>query len=465
MINEFGGYETKLLQMALNRNQHKYDKDSIDRIDEIIQGQKFKDKIKLKKIQKQILKNLVKKELLKEDGYEDFTYDNEYTNIIFKNMIKLLTRDELMMAPYNYYLSLIFFDLRESEYDSYPSDYYHKYKNLLLDNFTIILHKLGLITVDMIDYNFYQVYDMDEIMNYFYNTPRLLESQILNSFGGKETDVLQMVLNKKKQKYDKDSIIRIDEHLQAMKIQKELNKNTQIKKDKKRMLRGLVEEYLSPDYEYEYGTEYPWDISDEETSDLIKDAYLTLNKDDLDEEPWIEFINKIKESIINTQQIVNNLNSKQKNIIKSSLIYFELLLKKLKLNNNFGKSKLPDNVVDKKLYLKIKTKIQKEVKRKKRKWGAYDSGRLVREYKKEGGKYKGKTKGKQSKSKLDRWYKEKWIDACKWPKKSPCGRSKEKRGITYCRPSIKVNSQTPKTIQQFTKKEIKSKCLKKKKNN
>ncbi len=116
MINEFGGYETKILQMALNRNKQKYDKVTIDLIDEIIQAKKFNDKIKLKKIQKQILKDLVKKELLKEDGYEDFTYDYEYTSIIFKNMIKLLNRKELMEAPFNYYLSLIFFDLRETEY-------------------------------------------------------------------------------------------------------------------------------------------------------------------------------------------------------------------------------------------------------------------------------------------------------------------------------------------------------------
>ena len=390
MINEFGGYETDILQMVLNKKKIKYNKDTINRIDEIIKGQNFKDKIKLKKIQKKILKDLVKKQLLKEYGFEYFSFDYMDTNTIIKKMISLLTSDELMMAPYNYYLSLIFIELRDTEYDSQPSDNYHKYKNLLLKNFTIILYKLSLITIDMIDFNFYEIYETHEIMNYFYNTQRLSESEIINSFGGIETDTLKLSLDKRKIKYTEDNIELINKHLQTMKIQKILNKNIQIKKNKKRMLRALVEEYLSPDYEYEYGTEYPWDISDEETSDLIKDAYLTLNKDDLNEEPWIEFINKIKESIINTQQIINNLNSKQKNIIKSSLIYFELLLKKLKLNNNFGKSKLPDNVVNKKLYLKIKNKIQRKVKRKKKRWGAYYSRRLVREYKKEGGKYKRK---------------------------------------------------------------------------
>ncbi len=48
---------------------------------------------------------------------------------------------------------------------------------------------------------------------------------------------------------------------------------------------------------------------------------------------------------------------------------------------SFGKrSKIPDNVVNKKLYSKIKNKIRKSIKN--RRWGAYDSGRLVREYKK-----------------------------------------------------------------------------------
>ena len=131
MINTFGGYETTNLKMVLNRNKQKYDQDSIDRIDEIIQGKKFNDKIKLKKIQKYILKYLIKRELLKEDGYEDFTYDYIDTNTILQMMIRLLRRNELMVAPYNYYLSLIFFDLRDTEYDSIPSGSYYKYKNLL----------------------------------------------------------------------------------------------------------------------------------------------------------------------------------------------------------------------------------------------------------------------------------------------------------------------------------------------
>lgn len=123
-------------------------------------------------------------------------------------------------------------------------------------------------------------------------------------------------------------------------------------------------------------------------------------------------------------------------------------------SNNFG---APDNVVNKKLYESIKKKIRKSIKG--RRWGAYDSGRLVREYKAKGGKYTG-SKGKTN---LGRWYKEKWVDACAWPKKKACGR-KSKEKIAYCRPSKRVDSKTPKLVQELTKAQIKSRCSKKKKN-
>jgi len=126
-----------------------------------------------------------------------------------------------------------------------------------------------------------------------------------------------------------------------------------------------------------------------------------------------------------------------------------------KYGTSFGK--IPDNVKNPKLYLKIKAKIQKDVKKKKRRWGAYDSGRLVREYKDSGGKYSGK---KSTKSELSRWYKEKWIDACAWPKRKSCGRT-QKSKVTYCRPSVRVDSKTPKTIREISKSTIQSRCKKK----
>lgn len=121
---------------------------------------------------------------------------------------------------------------------------------------------------------------------------------------------------------------------------------------------------------------------------------------------------------------------------------------------SFG-SKIPDNVLNKKLYSRIKTKIKKSIKG--RRWGAYDSGRLVREYKRRGGKYS----GSKRKTDLGRWYKEKWVDACAWPKRKPCGR-KTKKKIAYCRPSKRVDSKTPKLVQKLTAAQRRSRCARKK---
>ena len=124
--------------------------------------------------------------------------------------------------------------------------------------------------------------------------------------------------------------------------------------------------------------------------------------------------------------------------------------------NTTGGSRIPDNVVNKKLYASIKAKIKKSIKG--RRWGAYDSGRLVREYKAKGGKYK----GSKAKTDLGRWYKEKWVDACEWPKKKACGRKTAEK-IAYCRPSKRVDSKTPKLVQELTKAQIKRRCAQKKK--
>ena len=127
----------------------------------------------------------------------------------------------------------------------------------------------------------------------------------------------------------------------------------------------------------------------------------------------------------------------------------------------FGNSKVPNNVKNKALYQRIKNKIRKDVDKKGRRWGAYDSGRLVREYKEKGGTYSG---NKKNNSDLSRWYREKWIDACVWPKIKSCGRTKSREKIAYCRPSKRVDSKTPKLIQDLTKSQIKSRCSKKRKN-
>ena len=128
----------------------------------------------------------------------------------------------------------------------------------------------------------------------------------------------------------------------------------------------------------------------------------------------------------------------------------------VEMSNLFGYN-LPKNVVNKKLYLSIKNKIKKSIKG--RRWGAYDSGRLVKMYKNAGGKYIG-PKGKTN---LGRWYSEKWIDACAWPKRKACGR-KTKSSIAYCRPSKRVDSKTPRLIQSLSRSQIKSRCSRKKRN-
>lgn len=128
-------------------------------------------------------------------------------------------------------------------------------------------------------------------------------------------------------------------------------------------------------------------------------------------------------------------------------------------------SPIPDNVVNKKLYSRIKA----EGKRKFDVWpSAYGSSWLVKEYKRRGGKYKGK---KSKDSGLSRWYQEEWIDTCKLPKKVKCGRPKANQSLSswkktypYCRPNKRVNKSTPKTVNELSKAQIKRRCSMKKKN-
>ena len=62
---------------------------------------------------------------------------------------------------------------------------------------------------------------------------------------------------------------------------------------------------------------------------------------------------------------------------------------------------------------------------------------------------------------LKRWFKEEWKDVRTG---KPCGRSKgEKRGTPYCRPSKRVSSKTPKTPNEMTAAEKRSRIAQKKK--
>ena len=62
---------------------------------------------------------------------------------------------------------------------------------------------------------------------------------------------------------------------------------------------------------------------------------------------------------------------------------------------------------------------------------------------------------------LKRWFKEDWKDVRTG---KPCGRKKgEKRDTTYCRPSKRVSSKTPKTSKEMTASEKRSKVREKSK--
>ena len=128
--------------------------------------------------------------------------------------------------------------------------------------------------------------------------------------------------------------------------------------------------------------------------------------------------------------------------------------------------KVPDNVIDGKLYLRIKREIEKDLKQQGRRWSLYASGRLVQQYKKQGGKYK----GKKNDDGINRWFKEEWVDTCKLPKKVQCGRTNVpksytamKRSFPYCRPMNRISKDTPKTVKEHSRSQLKKLCKKKRK--
>ena len=118
--------------------------------------------------------------------------------------------------------------------------------------------------------------------------------------------------------------------------------------------------------------------------------------------------------------------------------------------------------MDKTLYKKVMKEIDEDLKKKGKRWSLYASGRLVKEYKKRGGKYKGK---KPKNDGVSRWFKEKWIDVCHLPKKVECGRDEfSPKKFPYCRPSVRVTKDTPKTSGELSKAELKKRCKSKRRN-
>jgi hypothetical protein len=113
---------------------------------------------------------------------------------------------------------------------------------------------------------------------------------------------------------------------------------------------------------------------------------------------------------------------------------------------------VPENVIDKKLYCRVKQDIKKKVKVFP---SAYASGLIVQEYKKRGGRYKGKKDGE-----LKRWFDEKWINVCSNDRK-PCGRQQSNVSqYPYCRPTKRISKKTPMTVDEMTKKYGKDKIEK-----
>lgn len=112
---------------------------------------------------------------------------------------------------------------------------------------------------------------------------------------------------------------------------------------------------------------------------------------------------------------------------------------------------VPKNVFDKELYIKARTTVKGRV----QVWpSAYASGQLVKEYKRLGGRYRGKRSA--SKEPLNRWYREQWVNVCKRGSTggySKCGRkASSKRSYPYCRPLRRISKSTPMTVGELRRK-------------
>ena len=94
---------------------------------------------------------------------------------------------------------------------------------------------------------------------------------------------------------------------------------------------------------------------------------------------------------------------------------------------------------DKKLYEKVKAEIYKKYQQ----HSAYRSGLLVKEYKRQGGKYSGK---ESQSTGLNRWFREKWTNQR--------GETGYKYKSDVYRPTKRITKDTPSTFKELSKKEI-----------
>lgn len=114
---------------------------------------------------------------------------------------------------------------------------------------------------------------------------------------------------------------------------------------------------------------------------------------------------------------------------------------------------------DRRLYSEVK----REARQKFKAWpSAYASSWLVKEYKRRGGTYDGPYDGpyerKHKREGLGRWHRERWVDACEWPRRRPCARKSSTDPYPYCRPSVRVNSKTPRLVQTLTREQRSKLC-------
>jgi len=116
---------------------------------------------------------------------------------------------------------------------------------------------------------------------------------------------------------------------------------------------------------------------------------------------------------------------------------------------------VPDKIINKRLYLKVKQEIYNSVP----KHSAYRSGLIIKTYKDRGGAVK-ETENKN----LSRWFQEKWVNLTPYAEnivknkyEFKCGeRHPDQKGPSVCRPSIMVDeNKTPVLAQKFTKNQIK----------
>jgi hypothetical protein len=118
----------------------------------------------------------------------------------------------------------------------------------------------------------------------------------------------------------------------------------------------------------------------------------------------------------------------------------------------------PNEPLNKVLYNTIKMEASKKFKSPS---GVYRSSWIVKEYLRRGGKYSGK---KDTSSGISRWFKE----DLKRPIKTgyaPCGRATKSGDYPLCRPSVRVNKQTPKTYKEISQKSIRKAKREKKDSN